>query len=68
MLLLLGGMGYSGGAAHEQITVSGDAMQPTYRPGERLVIEHIDQDKYAEATSSSSACQAGTGVHRPCSG
>ncbi|MFC9626195.1 S26 family signal peptidase [Streptomyces sp. NPDC056930] len=20
-------------------------MQPTYRPGERLVIEHIDQDK-----------------------
>lgn len=45
VLLLLGGMGYSGGAAHEQITVSGDAMQPTYRPGERLVIEHIDQDK-----------------------
>ncbi|MFD4259277.1 signal peptidase I [Streptomyces sp. NPDC058534] len=45
LVLLLGGIGYDGGLADEQVTITGDAMQPTYRPGQRLAIERIDEDE-----------------------
>jgi signal peptidase I len=33
----------SGGLGSERITVGGDAMRPTYGPGERLTIKQIDE-------------------------
>ncbi|WP_241837898.1 signal peptidase I [Streptomyces sp. CB03234] len=42
LLGAMGGIGATGDLDREQITVAGDAMQPTYRPGERLAIERVD--------------------------
>ncbi|MGV9920503.1 signal peptidase I [Streptomyces cellulosae] len=46
LVLLLGattGIVRTGVLDRERITVAGDAMRPTYRPGERLTIERIDE-------------------------
>ncbi|WP_328888547.1 signal peptidase I [Streptomyces sp. NBC_00316] len=41
LVLMLGGIGYF--FTHYQgVTVMSEAMEPTYRPGERLIIERID--------------------------
>lgn len=41
LVLALGGIGYFF-TNYQGATVMSEAMEPTYRPGERLVIEHID--------------------------
>ncbi|MEU5400600.1 signal peptidase I [Streptomyces sp. NPDC005963] len=41
LILALGGTWYLL-AKYQGITVTGEAMKPTYRPGERLVVERID--------------------------
>ncbi|MFH8452439.1 signal peptidase I [Streptomyces fungicidicus] len=46
LVLLLGatgGIGGTGGLDREHVTVAGDAMRPTYHPGDRLAIERIDE-------------------------
>ncbi|MGW0813075.1 signal peptidase I [Streptomyces viridiviolaceus] len=43
LLGAIGGIGGTGGLDREQITVAGDAMQPTYRPGEHVTIERVDE-------------------------
>ncbi|WP_235023917.1 signal peptidase I [Streptomyces sp. WAC05374] len=39
----VGRIGATGDLGRERITVAGDAMRPTYRPGERLAIERVDE-------------------------
>ncbi|QIP85020.1 signal peptidase I [Streptomyces sp. Tu 2975] len=41
LVLMLGGIGYIG-TSYERTTVMSEAMTPTYRPGERLLIERTD--------------------------
>jgi signal peptidase I len=41
LVLVLGGIGYAG-TNYQGATVMGEAMEPTYRSGEQLVIERID--------------------------
>ncbi|WP_328398513.1 signal peptidase I [Streptomyces sp. NBC_00390] len=41
LVLVLGGIGYFL-TKYQGVTVMSEAMEPTYRPGERLVIERID--------------------------
>ena len=46
LVVLLGATGGfvgTGGLDREHITVAGDAMRPTYHPGDRLAIERIDE-------------------------
>ncbi|MFG2315250.1 signal peptidase I [Streptomyces tendae] len=46
LMLLLGagvGMARTGFLDRERITVAGDAMRPTYRPGEEVTVESIDE-------------------------
>ncbi|MFK4597686.1 signal peptidase I [Streptomyces pristinaespiralis] len=41
LVLMLGGIGYTG-TSYKGATVMSEAMAPTYRPGERLLIERTD--------------------------
>ncbi|MFF4472293.1 signal peptidase I [Streptomyces sp. NPDC001599] len=44
LVLVLGSTGYFF-ARHQGVTVQGESMEPTYRQGEHLVVEHIGADE-----------------------
>ncbi|MET7643063.1 signal peptidase I [Streptomyces sp. NPDC005426] len=44
-LAILAGAAVYAVTHYQVVTVSGDSMRPTYRPGERLLIEQIDADE-----------------------
>ncbi|OMI84827.1 signal peptidase I [Streptomyces sp. BBFR25] len=44
LVLVLGGTGYFF-ARHQGVTVQGESMEPAYRQGEHLVVEHIGPDE-----------------------
>ncbi|MET9352948.1 signal peptidase I [Streptomyces sp. NPDC006617] len=44
LVLVLGSTGYFF-ARHQGVTIQGESMEPTYRQGEHLVVEHIGADE-----------------------
>ncbi|CAL9453012.1 S24/S26 family peptidase [Streptomyces sp. Tu 3180] len=71
LVLLLGataGIARTGVLDREQITVAGDAMRSTYRPGGRLTMERIDEAEIRRGDVVLVSVPGRCGAHRSCSG